>query len=171
MKLLQGIRYTCNTDYMVRYRRLFHFYFILFHIVLGTHHMDIQTWRPLGRSSYENLRRFFIGGSPELEDPTYVSVPITHDGPVLSRFGFRTETTGMVSLKLHVMQQSRFVNDLQSSKSHSCCLKEMQLAPCHQENSWPDLVDNMFQWVLSYAIVEDLINSKQDVTEPPMFVY
>ncbi|XP_071849558.1 tectonic-like complex member MKS1 [Apostichopus japonicus] len=82
----------------------------------GTHHLDIQTWRPLGRSSYENLRRFFIGGSPELEDPTYVSVPITHDGPVLSRFGFRTETTGMVSLKLHVMQQSRIFMEKSASR-------------------------------------------------------
>ncbi|PIK44440.1 putative Meckel syndrome type 1 protein isoform X3 [Apostichopus japonicus] len=81
-----------------------------------THHLDIQTWRPLGRSSYENLRRFFIGGSPELEDPTYVSVPITHDGPVLSRFGFRTETTGMVSLKLHVMQQSRIFMEKSASR-------------------------------------------------------
>ncbi|PIK53819.1 Meckel syndrome type 1 protein [Apostichopus japonicus] len=82
----------------------------------GTHHLDIQTWRPLGRSSYENLERFFIGGSPELEDPTYVSVPITHDGPVLSRFGFRTETTGMVSLKLHVMQQSRIFMEKSASR-------------------------------------------------------
>ncbi|KAJ8043977.1 Meckel syndrome type 1 protein [Holothuria leucospilota] len=75
----------------------------------GTHVLEIQTWRPVGRSIFDDLRRFFIGGSPELEDPTYVSVPTTHDGKILSRFGFRTETTGSVTVKLHVMQQSRWV--------------------------------------------------------------
>lgn len=75
----------------------------------GTHVLEIQTWRPVGRSIFDDLRRFFIGGSPELEDPTYVAVPTTHDGKILSRFGFRTETTGSVTVKLHVMQQSRWV--------------------------------------------------------------
>ena len=32
-------------------------------------------WRPIGRSVLSELRRFFIGGSAELEDPTYVAVP------------------------------------------------------------------------------------------------
>ena len=85
----------------------FNLFKCLFYLHIGTHTFEVQTWRPLGRSTYDDMRRFFIGGSPELEDPSYVSVPTTHDGKVLSRFGMKTETTGSVTVKLHLMQQSR----------------------------------------------------------------
>jgi hypothetical protein len=35
----------------------------------------VDCWRPVGHSLVSAMRRFFIGGSPELEDPTYVAVP------------------------------------------------------------------------------------------------
>lgn len=82
----------------------------------GTHTFEVNMWRPLGRSSYDDMRRFFIGGSPELEDPSYVSVPPTHDGKVLSRFGLKTETTGSVTVKLNLMQQSRAFMDQTTSR-------------------------------------------------------
>ena len=34
----------------------------------------LAAWRPVG-SRHDQLRRFFIGGSPELEDPSFVAVP------------------------------------------------------------------------------------------------
>lgn len=49
----------------------------------GTHMLKAACWRPLGNGAQEiihsELRRFFIGGSPELEDPTFVSVPNTFE--------------------------------------------------------------------------------------------
>lgn len=36
-------------------------------------------WRPRGDSLIYELRRFFIGGSPELEDITYTAVPSDHE--------------------------------------------------------------------------------------------
>ncbi|XP_041456599.1 Meckel syndrome type 1 protein-like isoform X1 [Lytechinus variegatus] len=84
----------------------------------GTYSFDVNMWRPLGRSSYDEMRRFFIGGSPELEDPSYVSVPLTHDGKVLSRFGLMTETTGSVTVKLNLMQQSRAFMDQTSKRKN-----------------------------------------------------
>lgn len=53
------------------------------------------------------LRRFFIGGSLELEDLSYVRIPGSFKGERLSRFGLRTETTGSVTFRLHCLQQSR----------------------------------------------------------------
>ncbi|KAK7505914.1 hypothetical protein BaRGS_00002636 [Batillaria attramentaria] len=72
----------------------------------GVHKSTHDCWRPVGKSVTSHLRRFFIGGTPELEDPTYISIPSTFDGTHLSKFGFRTETTGNVTANLNIMMQS-----------------------------------------------------------------
>lgn len=43
----------------------------------GLHMLTIPTWRPVELGTVAELRRFFIGGSPELEDITYVRIPST----------------------------------------------------------------------------------------------
>ncbi|XP_005141786.3 tectonic-like complex member MKS1 isoform X2 [Melopsittacus undulatus] len=73
----------------------------------GVHNLTIPTWRPVELGTVAELRRFFIGGSPELEDITYVRTPSTFKGERLSRFGFRTETTGSVTFRLYCLQQSK----------------------------------------------------------------
>ncbi|KAM7088643.1 tectonic-like complex member MKS1 isoform 2-T2 [Ciconia maguari] len=73
----------------------------------GLHMLTIPTWRPVELGTVAELRRFFIGGSPELEDITYVRIPSTFKGERLSRFGFRTETTGSVTFRLYCLQQSK----------------------------------------------------------------
>ncbi|XP_028662775.1 Meckel syndrome type 1 protein isoform X2 [Erpetoichthys calabaricus] len=73
----------------------------------GCHTVVCSTWRPVQTGTVTELRRFFIGGSPELEDLTYARIPGTFKGNRLSRFGFRSETTGSVSIRLHCIQQSR----------------------------------------------------------------
>ncbi|XP_028628179.1 Meckel syndrome type 1 protein isoform X2 [Grammomys surdaster] len=73
----------------------------------GSHTLTVSTWRPMELGLVAELRRFFIGGSLELEDPSYVRIPGTFKGERLSRFGFRTETTGSVTFRLHCLQQSR----------------------------------------------------------------
>ncbi|KFP84784.1 Meckel syndrome type 1 protein, partial [Apaloderma vittatum] len=73
----------------------------------GLHMLTIRTWRPVEVGTVAELRRFFIGGSPELEDITYVRIPSTFKGKRLSRFGFRTETTGSVMFRLYCLQQSK----------------------------------------------------------------
>ena len=44
-------------------------------LTVGLRTQTIHCWRPLGRSHVSEMRRFFIGGSPELEDPTFVASP------------------------------------------------------------------------------------------------
>ncbi len=69
--------------------------FVLFTAVL-LQTVHVNCWRPVGRSCVSELRRFFVGGTPELEDPTYVAVPSTFDvstTPVFFVFG-RTDESG-----------------------------------------------------------------------------
>lgn len=40
---------------------------------------ELPCWRPRGDSIIYELRRFFIGGSPELEDISYVCTPSDHE--------------------------------------------------------------------------------------------
>ncbi|ELU09204.1 hypothetical protein CAPTEDRAFT_157534 [Capitella teleta] len=87
----------------------------------GVHREDVHCWRPAGQSAVSELRRFFIGGSPELEDVTYAAKPSTFDisfyqGKRLSKFGFRTISTGSVSLRMNVIQQSQSFLRTSSSK-------------------------------------------------------
>ncbi|KFO74521.1 Meckel syndrome type 1 protein, partial [Cuculus canorus] len=84
----------------------------------GLHMLTIPTWRPVQLGTVAELRRFFIGGSPELEDLTYIRIPSTFKGERLSRFGFRTETTGSVTFRLYCLQQSKAF--LESSARRQC---------------------------------------------------
>ncbi|XP_045895093.1 Meckel syndrome type 1 protein isoform X3 [Micropterus dolomieu] len=81
--------------------------YLLFPAVSGKHTITCHTWRPLQTGTVSALRRFFIGGSPELEDHSYIRIPGTFKGERLSRFGFCTETTGSVTFNLHCIQQAR----------------------------------------------------------------
>ncbi|KAM9728502.1 tectonic-like complex member MKS1 isoform 1-T1 [Menidia menidia] len=81
--------------------------YLLFPAMPGKHTLTCHTWRPLQMGTVSALRRFFIGGSAELEDHSYVRVPGTFKGERLSRFGFCTETTGSVTFNLHCIQQAR----------------------------------------------------------------
>ncbi|XP_053562294.1 tectonic-like complex member MKS1 [Bombina bombina] len=80
---------------------------IVLPVTPGMHTITVQTWRPLEMGTVSELRRFFIGGSPELEDLTYARIPGTFQGERLSRIGFRTTTTGSVTFRFHCIQQSR----------------------------------------------------------------
>ncbi|XP_005986924.1 Meckel syndrome type 1 protein [Latimeria chalumnae] len=107
-----------SLDYWQRYRTEGYGYAVL-PSTPGSHTMTCPTWRPIQTGTVSELRRFFIGGSPELEDISYVRVPGTFKGQRLSRFGFRTETTGSVTIKLHCIQQSRLFLDRSLKKKSS----------------------------------------------------
>jgi len=48
---------------------------VLFDCVTGEHNLKLECWRPIGPSVVSQLRRFFVGGSPELEDLSYTRIP------------------------------------------------------------------------------------------------
>ncbi|KRX72302.1 26S proteasome non-ATPase regulatory subunit 14 [Trichinella sp. T6] len=79
----------------------------------------VNTWRP-AEDVVSNLRRFFIGGSFELEDVLccryaksfevlhYISYVYTFFGErILSKYGFRTVSSGSVKLKFYSIHQCR----------------------------------------------------------------
>ncbi|XP_074117994.1 tectonic-like complex member MKS1 isoform X2 [Sminthopsis crassicaudata] len=82
----------------------------------GSHTITASTWRPVELGTLAELRRFFIGGSLELEDLSYVRIPGTFKGDRLSRFGFRSKTTGSVTFRFNCLQQSMaFLESLAST--------------------------------------------------------
>ncbi|XP_067866305.1 Meckel syndrome type 1 protein isoform X2 [Heterodontus francisci] len=92
----------------------------------GSYTMTCQTWRPILPGTSAEMRRFFVGGSLELEDMTYIRTPSTFKGERLSRFGFRTESTGTVTIKFHCMQQCRaFLNSSMARKRSKNVLDHM----------------------------------------------
>ncbi|EDV20131.1 Meckel syndrome type 1 protein [Trichoplax sp. H2] len=82
----------------------------------GMHKIEIQTWRPVAPDLVSEMRRFFIGGAPELNDITYVSHPAGSDGPCLSKYGLKTASSGSVTVKMNVLQQSQFFVDKTKSR-------------------------------------------------------
>ncbi|KAJ7996971.1 hypothetical protein DPEC_G00224060 [Dallia pectoralis] len=104
-----------SLDFWQRYRTEGYGY-LVFPSTPGKHTVTCHTWRPLQTGTVSELRRFFIGGSPELEDYSYVRVPGTFKGDRLSRFGFRTLTTGSVTFNLHCIQHSRAFVDASALK-------------------------------------------------------
>uniref|UniRef100_A0A4W4H076 MKS transition zone complex subunit 1 n=1 Tax=Electrophorus electricus TaxID=8005 RepID=A0A4W4H076_ELEEL len=74
------------------------------------------TWRPLQTGTVAELRRFFIGGAPELEDISDVRIPSTFKGDRLSRFGFRTQATGSITFVLNCLQHARAFVDSKTLK-------------------------------------------------------
>lgn len=43
--------------------------------VIGFYNQELSCWRPRGDTIFNELRRFYIGGSNELEDISYVAIP------------------------------------------------------------------------------------------------
>jgi hypothetical protein len=46
----------------------------------------------------DQQQAFFIGGSEELQDLTYMAVPRDHKGPVLNKYGYKTQASGNVKV-------------------------------------------------------------------------
>uniref|UniRef100_A0A914UIR2 Uncharacterized protein n=1 Tax=Plectus sambesii TaxID=2011161 RepID=A0A914UIR2_9BILA len=72
----------------------------------GQSTVTVHTWRPQHNRT-SDLRRFFIGGSPELESIDLACVPNGHTGSRLSKVGLRTVSSGVVELKFRVVHQCR----------------------------------------------------------------
>uniref|UniRef100_A0A1A8JI45 Meckel syndrome, type 1 n=1 Tax=Nothobranchius kuhntae TaxID=321403 RepID=A0A1A8JI45_NOTKU len=81
--------------------------YLLFPAIPGKHTMTCHTWRPLQMGTVSALRRFFIGGSAEIEDHSYVRIPGNFKGDRLSRLGFCSLTSGSVTFNLNCIQQAR----------------------------------------------------------------
>ena len=75
-------------------------------INIGCLNLEISTWRPI-TNGLSSMRSKFIGGSSELEDIAYEAIPTGHTGSKLNKYGFKTETSGSISLRLNLVHQAR----------------------------------------------------------------
>ncbi|KRY93662.1 26S proteasome non-ATPase regulatory subunit 14 [Trichinella pseudospiralis] len=67
----------------------------------------VNTWRP-AEDVISNMRRYFIGGSFELEDVLCCRYAKSFEGErILSKYGFRTVSSGSVKLKFYSIHQCR----------------------------------------------------------------
>ena len=74
----------------------------------GYYDVTVATWRPLGQTLIDELRRVFIGGGPQLEDVVSVGVKSDVTGPApAAKYGLRSQSSGSLHLRLSVAHQSR----------------------------------------------------------------
>jgi len=71
----------------------------------GSYKFTIPTWRAKG-NIIDRLRRFFIGGSHELEDITYCGIPIAHEGKVLDKSNLHVVPSGNVKINMNIVHQN-----------------------------------------------------------------
>ncbi|XP_031428421.1 Meckel syndrome type 1 protein [Clupea harengus] len=128
-----------SLDYWQRYRTEGYGYLVI-PSVPGNHSVTCETWRPVQNGTVAELRRFFIGGSPELEDNSYVRIPSTFKGERLSRFGFRTETSGSVTFTLYCLQQARAFVDANTLRRRRQTVED-QLGGYSQRKSVQQIMD------------------------------
>lgn len=76
--------------------------------IIGASRVQVNMWRPKGDSMMSEVQRFFIGGTPELVEPSYVrEASNNQSNKKLNKFYFKTVTTGNVILKLNTLFQNR----------------------------------------------------------------
>ncbi|KAI9090963.1 ciliary basal body-associated, B9 protein-domain-containing protein [Phlyctochytrium arcticum] len=75
----------------------------------GMTDINVQCWKPFG--TYQSrLRESFIGGGMEIEDLAYIGIPDeAHDQRKLVKYGWQTETTGSVRVRLQTVHQTEYV--------------------------------------------------------------
>ncbi|XP_029169917.1 Meckel syndrome type 1 protein-like [Nylanderia fulva] len=71
----------------------------------GIYKFTIPTWRAKD-NIIDALRRFFIGGSYELEDITYCSIPMAHEGKVLDKSNLRIVSSGDIKINMNIVNQN-----------------------------------------------------------------
>lgn len=64
----------------------------------------IKTWKPLG-THHDQMRSFFIGGTRELADLKYLTIPDDFNGGVYSKYGMMTESSGQVEIRMNTVYQ------------------------------------------------------------------
>ncbi|XP_043485832.1 Meckel syndrome type 1 protein-like [Polistes fuscatus] len=70
----------------------------------GTHELNIPTWRPAG-DIVDSLRRFFTGGTYELEDITHCGIPLMHDSALLDKSNLNVVSSGYVKINLNIVHR------------------------------------------------------------------
>lgn len=74
-------------------------------VLPGSYKFNIPTWRPTG-SIINTLRRFFTGGTYELEDITHCSIPKGHEDKMLNKSYLNVTPSGYIKLNMDIIHQT-----------------------------------------------------------------
>mmetsp|Transcript_49762 Transcript_49762/g.128022 ORF Transcript_49762/g.128022 Transcript_49762/m.128022 type:complete len:615 (-) Transcript_49762:310-2154(-) len=72
----------------------------------GYYDVTIPCWRPQP-SLGEQVREFYVGGAKELQDIRFVALPVSSSQKRLSKFGFNTEGTGEIHIRMSVTMMAK----------------------------------------------------------------
>mmetsp|Transcript_807 Transcript_807/g.988 ORF Transcript_807/g.988 Transcript_807/m.988 type:complete len:247 (-) Transcript_807:202-942(-) len=70
----------------------------------GTYDFSLRTWK-VGGSIRQKSSEYFIGGALQLDKASYTAIPYEQQGPFLNRYGFNSETSGSIRIKLNIVKQ------------------------------------------------------------------
>eukprot|EP00899_Mesostigma_viride_P004901 jgi/Mesvir1/14411/Mv09797-RA.1 len=96
----------CSYDPMDRFSVEGYGYLSLAGCCPGVNTHYVRTVKPQGtvKAQVQNL---FVGGSPELDDITYLLIPEDLDVPILSRYGYKMLTSGTLKIRTNAILHSR----------------------------------------------------------------
>lgn len=69
-----------------------------------TYELSIPTWRPAG-NIVDSLRRFFTGGTYELEDITHCGIPLVHESQTLDKSNLNVVSSGYVKININAVHR------------------------------------------------------------------
>ncbi|XP_019695962.1 Meckel syndrome type 1 protein [Harpegnathos saltator] len=72
----------------------------------GLYKFTIPTWRAKG-GFIDALKRFFIGGSYELQDITYCSIPAIYEGKILDKSNLKIVSSGDIKININIAHHNR----------------------------------------------------------------
>ncbi|GBG32495.1 Meckel syndrome type 1 protein-like [Hondaea fermentalgiana] len=68
----------------------------------GTSFHQVRAWKVSG-SLRQQVSEHFVGGALQLDSSMYSSFPQTHQGPFLNRYGFSTQTSGSLHVRINTV--------------------------------------------------------------------
>ncbi|KOC65817.1 Meckel syndrome type 1 protein like protein [Habropoda laboriosa] len=74
-------------------------------VLPGSYRFKLPTWRPTG-SIINSLRRFFTGGTYELEDITYCSIPKGYEDKMLNKSQLMVTSSGYIKLNINIIHKT-----------------------------------------------------------------
>ncbi|CAK9808776.1 Tectonic-like complex member MKS1 [Anthophora quadrimaculata] len=74
-------------------------------VLPGSYKFKITTWRPAG-SIINSLRRYFTGGTYELEDITYCSIPKVYEDKILNKSQLNVTSSGYIKLNINIIHKT-----------------------------------------------------------------
>jgi len=137
----------------------------------GTHDLHIRTWEPEG-SVRAQMRRFFVGGAPALQDKKLSGIPEDYKYNFLSKYGFMTRNSGFLHIRLNIVktvhEKRVSLKDVDDGNMWKAALRNVAKRSKEKNAAAASPGKSMFKgnlrsrWLAAKANVKDLVNVSHD---------